>query len=260
MTYLEEIVRLRREDLARDQASTSRRELQAVVQQRERCRDFLAALHAKPPALIAEIKRASPSAGIIAANCDPAQIALQYEAGGAAAISVLTEARHFGGSFEDLAAVRAAVGLPILCKDFIIDEFQVWRAVASGADAVLLIAALLDDRMLASLIAACDRLGVSALVEIHSEHEVGRVIEAGARLIGVNNRDLRSLGIDRNLALRTRKLIPAGHTTVAESGYESSRDIAAAAEAGFDAVLVGEALMRAADRTNAVRELVRECA
>jgi indole-3-glycerol phosphate synthase len=199
------------------------------------------------PAIIAEFKRSSPSAGPIAAGADPAAVAKAFARGGAAALSVLTEPDKFHGSINDLRAARAATSLPVLCKDFIFDQYQVWEAVAAGADAVLLIAAMLDDAELRTLVELAKDLHVAALVEVHDALEVPRSVAAGAAVVGINNRDLHSFAVDITTALRIRPLIPRSIVVVAESGYKNAGDIAACARAGIDAVLVGEALMRCAD-------------
>ena len=222
-------------------------------------RDFAEALAAPPIKVIAEIKRASPSAGLIRPDCDPAAIARSYEAGGAAAISVLTEERHFRGSLEDLRAARAAVRIPVLRKDFIVDRYQVLEARAAGADAALLIAAALEDADLRALLKAARRLKMECLVEVHSQEELKRVLAAEARIIGINNRDLSTFGV--NLAVTERLMAEndlSGRIVVSESGINSSRDLARLARAGVDAVLVGTALMRADDPGRALWDLMGE--
>ena len=182
-------------------------------------------------------------------------VAAAYERGGAAALSVLTEPERFFGSFDDLRAARAATSLPVLCKDFIIDEYQIVEAVAQGADAILLIVAALDDASLRAFIASADELAVDALVEVHDATEARRAIGAGASLVGVNNRDLRSFAVDVTKALQLRPLLGNGGLVVAESGYKTAADIAACARAGINAVLVGEALMRAEKPELRIKEL-----
>ncbi|HLW38343.1 MAG TPA: indole-3-glycerol phosphate synthase TrpC [Candidatus Eremiobacteraceae bacterium] len=255
MSHLDSIVALRRSDLAAEKRPGELERLQRAALLRTDRRDFEAAVLSGRPALIAEIKRASPSAGAIDGGCDAAATARAYEAGGAAALSVLTESRHFAGSFADLTRARAAVALPVLCKDFIVDEFQIWKAVARGADAVLLIAAVLCDRQLYSFVALSANLGVAALVEVHSSEEIARALAAGASMFGINNRDLHSFAVDVATAVRLRSTIPLDCPVVGESGYRTRADVHAAAEAGLDAVLVGEALMRAADRAATLRAL-----
>lgn len=264
MSYLDSIVALRRRDTADEQRDTPAGHWQNVALARAERRDFVAALraHSAPlagrPAVIAEIKRASSSRGTIRADCDPALTATQYALGGAAALSVLTETRHFGGCYEDLTAARAACALPVLCKDFIVDEYQIWKALAHGADAVLLIAAILDDAQLRRLLTCTAALSVAALVEVHSLDDVARANAAGVRVFGINNRDLHTFAVDTRTALRLRAAIPPASIVVAESGYANVRDLADAARAGIDAVLVGEALMRAADPEAQLRSLIGE--
>ena len=257
MTYLDELLELRRRAVARATAELPLDRVRARALEREDRRDFAGALRRGPrPALIAEFKRASPSAGAIDAQADPAAVAASYERGGAAALSVLTEPERFRGSFADLRAARSATALPVLCKDFVVDAYQVWEAAAEGADALLLIVAALDDRQLQSLLALCDRAQLCALVEVHDEAEARRACDAGARVIGVNNRDLRSFEVDTSTAVRVRASIGGDVLVVAESGYRTAEQLAACAQGGIDAVLVGEALMRELDRAAAVRRLL----
>jgi indole-3-glycerol phosphate synthase len=204
----------------------------------------------------AEVKRASPSAGPIRPGADPVAIAAAYEAAGAAAVSVLTDGPFFDGSLLHLAGVRARVGIPVLRKDFVVDEYQVWEARAHGADAVLLIVAALADPALADLRAAVDGLGMAALVEVHDEDEAGRAVAAGARVIGVNHRDLKTFRMDMDLYARVRPRLPAGAVGVAESGIKTPADVARLAAAGADAILVGETLMRHPSPGDALRELL----
>ena len=218
-------------------------------------RDLAAALGADGLQVIAEIKRASPSAGAIVADIDPVAIARAYQHGGAAAISVLTEPDHFHGSLHDLRAVRGAVALPVLRKDFNCEPLHVLEARASGADAVLLIVAALTGGELASLRALTEDIGMTALVEVHAEHEVPLAIDAGARVIGINTRDLVTLAVDASVVERVRPSIPAGVLVVGESGIKSRADAEAMERAGCDAVLVGESLMRAPDPAAALRAL-----
>lgn len=207
-------------------------------------------------AVIAEHKRRSPSKGTIRDDLDPAAVARAYAAGGASALSVLTDGPFFGGSLGDLGAARAAVSLPILRKDFIVDPYQVVEARAAGADAVLLIMAALPPSRLEQLLGACASWNLEALVECHDEKEVERAVSAGAKIIGINQRDLRTFEVDRGLAARLRPRIPQNRVAVCESGISSPDDIKAAAAAGLHAVLVGEALMRAPEPGTALRELL----
>ncbi|MGQ9779971.1 MAG: indole-3-glycerol phosphate synthase TrpC [Bacillota bacterium] len=213
---------------------------------RER-RSFSPALAGEGLAVIAEVKRASPSRGPIAPDLDLARLLPRYEEGGAAAVSVLTEKEFFQGSLEDLAAARRLTRLPLLRKDFIIDPYQIVEAAAAGADAVLLIVACLSPAQLQELQAAAGELGLEALVEIHDEAELETAVEAGARIIGINSRDLRTLAVEPERPLRLLPLLPAGVIKVAESGITRPEEAAALAAAGADAILVGEALVRSGD-------------
>jgi indole-3-glycerol phosphate synthase len=217
--------------------------------------DLAAALTGPGISIVAEIKRASPSAGAIA-DADAAARAASYERGGAAALSVLTDGRHFGGSLDDLTAARVASRLPILRKDFIVDPVQIAEARAAGADAVLLIAAALSDGELRELTASAADQGLGALVEVHSAPEVERAVGAGARIVGVNSRDLETLRVDLGGALGLLQQVPRDVVRVLESGVSTREHVLRAQEAGADAVLVGEALMRAADPVVKVRELL----
>ena len=205
--------------------------------------------------VIAEVKRRSPSAGEIDVGLDPAGMAKGYEAGGCAAVSVLTEPQYFGGSLDDLAAVRSAVDVPVLRKDFTIDPAQVWEARAAGADAVLLIVAALDDALLAECIETADAAGVEAIVEIHTAAEARRALDAGARIVGVNNRDLATFTTDLTVAESIAPLLEAVPVTIAESGVSGVEGARRMASAGYDAILVGEALVRHPDPRSFVAEL-----
>jgi indole-3-glycerol phosphate synthase len=210
-------------------------------------RDFFAALQAKgrgPLALIAEVKKASPSAGIICADFDPVRIAREYEAAGAACLSVLTDEKFFQGSADHLRRIRAAVRLPLLRKDFIIDERQILEAVEMGADAILLIVRILDDEALRHLHGLAAGAGLGALVEVHNEAELDRALAIGARLIGVNNRDLDTLTVDLGTTERLAAKIAKDKLLVAESGLHTRADVARAERAGARAILVGESLLK----------------
>jgi indole-3-glycerol phosphate synthase len=198
-------------------------------------------------ALIAEVKRRSPSRGELRRDLDPTSLAAAYQRGGASAVSVLTEPLHFAGSPEDLQAVRAAVDLPVLRKDFVTTPYQVWEARAWGADAVLLIVAALGGERLAGLLAETAAAGLDALVEVHTREEAAVAAKAGAALVGINARDLATLTVDLGRFAAVRDALPAGATLVAESGIRNHADVQAAARAGADAVLVGETLVLAAD-------------
>jgi indole-3-glycerol phosphate synthase len=208
------------------------------------------------PRLIAEVKRRSPSRGDIRVDLDPAALAAAYAAGGASAVSVLTEPRHFAGSPDDLRAVRAAVELPLLRKDFVTTPYQVWEARAWGADAVLLIVAALDPPSLRALLAETAEAGLDALVEVHTVAEADVAAAAGATLVGVNARDLATLEVDPGRFAAVRRAVADGTVLIAESGIHDPAGVRAAADAGADAVLVGEALVRAPDPAAAVRTLL----
>ena len=206
--------------------------------------------------MIAEVKRASPSRGKMAAITDPAALAREFEAGGAGVISVLTEPRYFGGSLEDLASVREAVSVPVLRKDFVVSSYQLWEARAHGADMVLLIVAALSQDALVSLVERAVSIGLVPLVEVHTGAEVTRAVEAGAKVIGVNARDLATLKVDRGVFARLAPLIPGGIIKVAESGIRGPHDLFSCAAAGADAVLVGESLVTGKNPRSAVADLV----
>ncbi|MBC9727092.1 indole-3-glycerol phosphate synthase TrpC [Streptomyces sp. TRM68367] len=209
--------------------------------------------------VIAEVKRASPSAGLLADIPDAAAMARAYQDGGAAAVSVLTEERRFGGGLADLDAVRAHVRIPVLRKDFVVTRYQVWEARAHGADLVLLIAAALDGPRLPALVAEARAAGLTPLVEVHDAEEIARAVDAGAEVIGVNNRDLRTLRVDRSTFARLVDRMPHTVVRVAESGIRGPEDVAACAAAGADAVLVGTALVRGGRPAEAVRALAAAC-
>ena len=217
-------------------------------------KDFLGALRAALFSVIAEMKQRTPSMGVLAADYRPADIAHAYTDGGAAAISVLTHMAGFGGRAEHIREVRAATPLPILRKDFVTDPYEIAEARACGADAVLLIVAALEPAQLRDLVAVTRSRGVAALVEVHDEAQTAAALEAGARAIGVNQRDLRTFTVDLGLTERLRKLIPRDVLLVAESGIHDAADARRMREAGADAILVGEALMRASDPAAQIRE------
>lgn len=218
-------------------------------------RDFRGAIGGPGVALIAECKERSPSGGLLQASYDPIALARRYVANGAAAISVLTEPEFFGGSFLHLKEVRASIDRPVLCKDFVIDPIQVMAARAAGADAVLLIVAILDDAQLKSLQEVIADLGMVAVVEVHVPAELERALDAGARVIGINNRDLTRMTTDRGTTALLRPLIPRDRIVISESGIHGREDIEELARLEVDAALVGEALLRAADLDAKLREL-----
>ena len=208
--------------------------------------------------IIAEFKRRSPSKGVIRERADPSEIARDYASAGAAAISVLTEEDYFDGSLEDLRAIRSAVSLPLLRKDFIFDEYQVYETAATGAAAVLLIVAALDDSRLTSLRQiAEDELGMDALVEVHNEHEMNRAVQCGAKLIGVNNRDLRTFDVSLETSLKLAASAPVGAVLVSESGLRTTEDLLRLEEVGYRGFLIGESLMRAESPGAALAALIK---
>ncbi|GAA3615838.1 indole-3-glycerol phosphate synthase TrpC [Marihabitans asiaticum] len=254
-TVLTDIIDGVREDLASRQQSTSLADIQRRAEAAPAALDVMPRLTAPGLSVIAEVKRSSPSRGPLADIPDPAALAAQYAAGGAAAISVLTEERRFGGSLADLQAVRSVVDVPILRKDFLVTPYQVWEARAYGADLVLLIVAALDDARLGELLALTGQLGMTALVEVHDEAETERAVAAGAEVIGVNNRDLKTLEVDLGTFARVAPHIPEHCVTVAESGIRGPEAATDFARAGADAVLVGEALVTGGDPAAAVASM-----
>ena len=256
MTVLDDIVAGVREDVAERMAQVPLDELKERAAHVDPARDVTAVLKCESVAVIAEVKRSSPSRGALADIADPAALAAEYAAGGAHCISVLTEQRRFGGSLADLQAVRRAVDIPVLRKDFIVTSYQLWEAKAYGADMILLIVAALEQRALESLIERTVSLGMTPLVEVHDATEVPRALDAGAHVIGVNARDLRTLEVDRQQFHRIAPLIPSTCVRIAESGVRDRHDLVDYAEAGADAVLVGESLVTHGNPREAVHELV----
>jgi indole-3-glycerol phosphate synthase len=257
VTVLEDIVAGVREDLARREALVPLAALKDQALARPAAKNAVEALRAPDAvAIIAEVKRSSPSKGALADIADPAGLARDYEAGGAAAISVLTEERRFGGSLGDLAEVRAAVDVPILRKDFIVSPYQVWEARAYGADLVLLIVAALEQSVLTSLVERVRSLGMTPLVEVHDETEALRALDAGAGVVGVNARNLHTLEVDRGVFGTVAQILPSSVVRIAESGVRGPHDVLEYARAGADAVLVGEALVTRGDPRAAVADLV----
>ncbi len=260
MNRLEPILAATREDLARRRRAVTQETLEGAVRRRIESgdrRSFLDALRRPGLSLIAEHKRRSPSAGLIREGVEVADVVSAYERAGAAALSILTEPASFGGSLADLGAARAAARLPLLRKDFILDPYQVVESFAAGADAILLIVAALSERELADLHAQALDLGLPALVEIHDARELESAVAAGAQVIGVNNRDLTTLAVDVERTFELLPEMPKDVVVVAESGFRTAAELDALAAAGVDAVLIGEALMRAEDIEAACRALTR---
>ena len=256
-TILDEIVSTKREEILRAKELRSEAELRSAISDAPPPRDFFNALAAgESIKLIAEVKKASPSRGIIRANFQPVDIAMAYEANGASCISVLTDRQYFQGSLDDLRGIRAVVNLPVLRKDFILDTYQLLEARVAGADAVLLIAECLDDCNLRKLHNEAVELGMTPLVEFYEPANLTRVFDAGATLIGVNNRDLRTFEVDLQHTIRMRERIPDECVLVGESGIHSREDALLLEQAGVDAMLVGEHLMSQPDVGAAVRSLL----
>lgn len=256
-TVLDKIVAAKRQEIEAARRAVPEAELRRQAAAAPPVRNFFAPLAAPGPIkLIAEVKQASPSRGLIRADFDPVEIARTYEQNGASCVSVLTDREFFRGSLDYLRAVRAAVGLPVLRKDFILDVYQVYEARAAGADAVLLIAECLDDCHLRKLHNAIVELGMSPLVELYDPENLPRVFDCGATLIGINNRDLRSFVTDLDHTIRLRPRVPGECVLVSESGIRSRADVERLEAAGVDAMLVGESLMASPDIGQAVRQLL----
>ena len=253
---LAEIVETKNQELADLHSRAAELEHQAKQRKLPR-RDFARALRSAAPAIIAEIKKASPSRGLLRAEFHPAFIAHSYEQGGAACLSVLTDKKYFQGSLHDLEAARAAVALPVLRKDFTIDRVQVFEAAAHGADAILLIAAILETEQLRSLRELAASFGMASLVEVHNADELNKSVDSGAEIIGVNNRDLQTFDVSLDTSLRLSYLMPTNVIRVSESGIYTREDIEVLADAGFSAFLVGESLMKSRNPVAALKGLTR---
>lgn len=247
-SILEELAGAARERVARDRARVPLADMRALAAATPKPPSFYDALAQPGMAFICECKKASPSKGLIEPDFDPVATARDYEAAGASAVSVLTEPTRFLGSDDYLRGVADAVGIPVLRKDFTVDEYMIYQARALGASAVLLICSLLDGATLANFLEACEDAGVDALVEAHDEGEVSRAVAAGARVIGVNNRNLADFTVDFGNSIRLRELVPPSTLFVAESGIRTADDVALLAEHDVNAVLIGETLMRAEDK------------
>ena len=255
-TILQDIEDCKRREVTRLKITEPMKNLMERAAAGPEARDFRAALDAEGLSLIAEIKKASPSAGVICESFVPADIARAYERGGARALSVLTDKCYFKGSLDDLKAAREVVALPVLRKDFILDEAQLYEARAAGADAVLLIARMLAQEELCRLGSIARSLGLAALVEVHDRRELAKVLRSGAGIVGVNNRDLATFEVDLETTLKLAEEIPDEVTLVSESGIKTPGDLKRLASAGVDAVLIGETFMRAADVEAKVREML----
>ncbi len=258
-TILDAILAHKQEEVQARQSVVSRAEMLVRAKDATPPRDFRGALQTPKTgrvALIAEVKKASPSAGIIRPDFDPVQIARAYEGSGAACLSVLTEEKFFQGHDDYLKAVRAAVSLPIIRKDFVVNDWQIYESRWLGADAVLLIVAALSPAQIKDYAALALELGMAALVEVHTEAEMEVALKAGATLIGINSRDLNTFVTDLGTVARLAAMVPAGVTLVAESGLKTPADVRQVADAGAKAILVGETLMRSSDISAAVQELL----
>lgn len=254
---IEQLVAAAREGVERRSREVPLADLEAALAERPEGRPFDEALSRPGLSLIAEFKRRSPSAGEIRAGATPAEMAAAYEAGGAAALSVLTDEQHFGGSHDDLRAARAACELPVLQKDFVVDRYQLLEAAVNGADAVLLIAAALEDESLATLYDAARGLDLDCVVEVHDEQELERALRVDADVIGINNRNLEDFSVDIQRTFDLLHDVPAGKVVVSESGIQTREQIDELEQVGVDAVLIGEALMRAPDPELAVHALTQ---
>lgn len=257
-TVLEKITRAKVQELIGAENRLPAASLESVLDRAPEIRSFKRALVSRAPAIIAEIKKASPSAGVIREDFDPVALGRAYQKSGAAAISVITEVTYFHGGLENLARLRWSAKIPLLRKDFIIDPYQILEARHAGADAVLLIAVLLDAGALRRLRSEAERLGMDALVEVHNEAELQQALDAGATLIGVNNRDLRTFEVSLDVSLNLAKRIPRNVVAVAESGIRTADDIRKLSAAGFRGFLVGETLMRAENPGAALSQLIRD--
>ena len=254
LTVLEQIIARKRAELLADRALVKEEDLMA--RRTPRRRGFRLALERKNPAIIAEIKRASPSEGAIKSGADPIEVARKYEEAGAACLSVLTDKQFFGGSLDDLVSARASVGLPVLRKDFTLDRYHLLQASAHGADAVLLIVAALTDAELSDLMTHAKALNLDVLVEVHDEAELDRALALDADLIGVNNRNLKTLEVSLETSLRLAKRLPPGVVAVSESGIRTKDDIARLRDVGYRAFLIGTTLMKQGDPGKALAALL----
>jgi indole-3-glycerol phosphate synthase len=266
-TILDNIVSARRRTLEETRLAVPLEHVRQMAEARQERRDFAAALApgtdpGAPQGLrvIAELKRASPSRGLLRQHYRRREIALGYANGGASALSVLTEEQYFLGSMQDLKEARQAVEIPVLRKDFILDSYQIYESVAAGADALLLIVAALSDHDLRSLLDLCKQLRIAALVEIHTEEELDRAVQAGAQIIGVNNRNLKTLEVNLETSYQLRARMPRGCISVSESGIKTAADLRRIMDAGFDAVLIGERLMTHPDPGQSLHDLLSELA
>ncbi len=256
-TFLENIVANKKVEIEHSKAQISLKQIRLRAEKSERPRDFRGALLKNDIACIAEIKKASPSRGVLINDFHPQTIAFDYTVGGASAISVLTERQYFKGYPEAIREVKNASILPVLRKDFIIDEYQIFESRALGADAILLIVNILDSASIGQFLRQANDLKLQCLVECHTKDEIGRAVDAGAEIIGINNRDLNSFNVNLDTSFRLRESVPDGRICVSESGIQNHGQVLQLFQAGFQAILVGEQLITASDRTAALRSLLR---
>ncbi len=253
---LDRIVAVKRQEVTHLKKEMPLARLQEVVKDLPPTRAFRQAINHRPCAIIAEVKRSSPSKGRIRDDFDPVQIASIYQEHGARAVSVLTDKQFFEGNGAYLAAIKKAIALPLLRKDFIIDAYQIYESRILGADALLLIAAILEPRQLQEYIQLAEQLGLAPLVEVHDKEELAKALAAGAEIIGINNRDLQTFSTDLKRTLELAPMIPQGKIVVTESGISTRKDIELLMKAGVNCFLIGEALMRADDISRKLRELL----
>lgn len=256
MNWLQQILENKRFEIAQRKQSLSPGTMRMKGERAEPAPPFEQALRAAPVGLIAEVKRRSPSAGVIREGFDPEEIVTAYQTAGAQAISVLMDEKYFGGGEREMRAVRKACRLPLLYKEFVIDEWQIWHARFMGASAVLLIVAAVDDATLKRFLAMCREARMEALVEVHDDTETRRAVDAGAKMIGVNNRDLKTFVTSLEVTEKVARRVPRSTLLVSESGIKTPDDVMRVRNAGAGAVLVGESLLRQADLTGAVRFLM----
>ena len=253
---LDQICAHKRQEIELRKQQRGLRELEEAIAETPEPRDFRQALRAEGISLIAEFKKRSPSKGRLIENADPLEVSGMYESAGARAISVLTEERFFDGSLQDLAAVRQSVSVPCLRKDFIFDEYQIYESRAHGADALLLIVRILSDQQIRDYLDLAGMLGMAVLAEAHTGREIERALQAGAGIIGINNRNLDTFAVDLNTTLELKKLVPGGHVLVSESGIYTRREVQMLEDGGIDAILVGEALVTSPNVRVKIRELL----
>jgi indole-3-glycerol phosphate synthase len=257
MMFLEKIVEMKKEEIQKRKTKSRQKEMEEAISHLPPPRDFLNAISQSTPiALIAEVKRASPSVGVIKEDIDLCLIAREYQKGGACAISVLTDAYFFRGDLSQLQQIKERVSLPILRKDFILDPFQIYESRAAGADAILLIASILEREELKDFVGLALNLQLVPQVEIHSENDLKKTAALDLSLIGINNRDLRTFEVDLGTTLRLRREISQATKVISESGIKSSEDVRLLRRGGVDGILVGETLMRASDPAQKIRELL----